>query len=126
MRPEPDSMVAAWISARRASSLFTTTVTQAAILYGLGLLPSGKRRSGLKAAVSGCSRPDFARRVLPFDQAAAQVYAEIALDRRRAGRPITQFNAQIAAIARSRDADVTRNIADVEGCGIGVIDPWRA
>jgi predicted nucleic acid-binding protein len=128
MRPEPDSMVAAWISARPASSLFTTTVTQAEILYGLGLLPSGKRRSGLKAADSAMFATDFAGRVLPFDQAAARVYAEIALDLRRAGRPITtQFDAQIAAIARSRDADVaTRNLADFEGCRIGVIDPWRA
>ncbi|MGH6898272.1 MAG: type II toxin-antitoxin system VapC family toxin [Geminicoccaceae bacterium] len=127
MRPAPDSTVAAWISARPASSLFTTTVTQAEILYGLGLLPSGKRRAGLEAAVGEMFATDFAGRVLPFDQAAAQAYAEIALARRRAGRPITQFDAQIAAIARSRDAGVaTRNVADFEGCGIGVIDPWQA
>jgi toxin FitB len=126
MRPEPDSMVAAWISARPASSLFTTTVTQAEILYGLGLLLSGRRRAGLEAAASEMFATDFAERVLPFDQAAAQAYAEIALARRRAGRPITQFDAQIAAIARSRDAGVaTRNVADFAGCGIGVIDPWQ-
>ena len=126
MRPEPDSTVAAWISARPASSLFTTTVTQAEILCGLGLLPSGKGRAGLEAAVGEMFATDFGGRILPFDQAAAQAYAEIALARRRAGRPITQFDAQIAAIARSRDADVaTRNVADFEGCGIGVIDPWQ-
>jgi predicted nucleic acid-binding protein len=127
MRPEPDSTVAAWISARPASSLFTTTVTLAEILYGVRLLPSAKRRSSLETAVSEMFATDFAGRVLPFDQAAAQAYAEIAAARRRAGRPITQFDAQIAAIARSRDAGVaTRNVVDFEGCGIGVIDPWRA
>ena len=69
---------------------------------------------------------DLAGRVLPFDQAAAQAYAEIAAARRQAARPITPFDAQIAAIARSRDAGVaTRNGADFEGCGISVIDPWR-
>jgi predicted nucleic acid-binding protein len=126
MRPAPDSTVAAWISGRSASSLFTTTVTQAEILYGLRLLRSGKRRAGLEAAVSEMFATDFAGRVLPFDQAAAQAYAEIAVARRRAGRPITQFDAQIAAIARSRDAGVaTQNVADFEGCGIGVIDPWQ-
>jgi hypothetical protein len=97
------------------------------ILYGLGLLPSGKRRAGLEAAVSEMFATDFAGRVLPFDQAAAKAYAEIAVARRRGGRPITQFDAQIAAIARSRDADLaTRNIADFEDCGIGVINPWQA
>lgn len=127
MRPEPDSTVAAWMSARPASSLFTTTVTQAEILYGVRLLPSANRRSRLETVVSAMFATDFAGRVLPFDQAAAYAYAEIAAARRRAGRPITQFDAQIAAIARSRDAGVaTRNIADFEGCGIGVIDPWRA
>jgi hypothetical protein len=60
---------------------------------------------------------DFARRVLPFDQAAVQAYAEIGAARRRADRPI----------ARSRDAGVaTRNIADLECCGIGLIDPCQA
>jgi predicted nucleic acid-binding protein len=127
MRPTPDANVAAWMSARPATSLFTTTVTQAEILYGLQLLSSAKRRSQLEAAVSQMFATDFAGRVLPFDQAAAQLYAQIAAARRRAGRPITQFDAQIAAIARSRDAKVaTRDVADFEGCGIGVIDPWRA
>jgi toxin FitB len=91
------------------------------------LLPLAKRRSGLETALSEMFAADFAGRVLPFDQAAAQAYAEIAAARRRAGRPIAQFDAQIAAIARSRDAGVaTRNVADFEGCGIGVINPWRA
>ena len=45
---------------------------------------------------------------------------------RAAGRPISQFDAQIAAIARAHGAAVaTRNSRDFEGCGIEVIDPWR-
>jgi predicted nucleic acid-binding protein len=53
--------------------------------------------------------------------------AEIAVERRRAGRPISHFDAQIAAIARSNKAVIaTRNVADFQGCGIEVIDPWAA
>jgi predicted nucleic acid-binding protein len=35
---------------------------------------------------------------------------------------------QIAAIARARGARAiaTRNIADFEGCGISLVDPWTA
>jgi predicted nucleic acid-binding protein len=125
MRSAPDLAVVAWISARPASSIFTTTVTQAEILYGLRLLPSGKQRSRLEVAAGEMFATDFAGRVLPFDQAAAKAYADIAAARRQAGRPIGQFDAQIAAIARSRDAAVaTRNIMDFEGCGIGLVDPW--
>jgi hypothetical protein len=47
--------------------------------------------------------------------------------RRRSGRPIAQFDAQIAAIAMSAGAGVaTRNVSAFEGCGIEVIDPWRS
>jgi hypothetical protein len=41
---------------------------------------------------------------LPFDSAAAREFAEIAASRRRAGRPISEADARIAAIARSRGA----------------------
>jgi len=126
MRPTPNPTVATWLSAQPASSLFTTTVNQAEILYGLKLMPSTRRRSLLQAAVADMFATDLAGRILSFDHAAAQAYAEIAAARRKAGRPIAQFDAQIAAIAWSRDASVaTRNATDFEGCGIGVIDPWR-
>ncbi|MGA2129624.1 MAG: PIN domain-containing protein, partial [Xanthobacteraceae bacterium] len=63
--------------------------------------------------------------VLPFDGAAAREYADIASTRRRAGRPISVADAQIAAIARSRGAALaTRNTADFSQCGVDVIDPW--
>jgi predicted nucleic acid-binding protein len=37
----------------------------------------------------------------------------------------SQFDCQIAAIARARMATVaTRSTSDYEGCGIELIDPW--
>ena len=46
--------------------------------------------------------------------------------RRAQGRPIAEFDAQIAAIARSRDATLaTRNTADFEGCGVRLVNPWQ-
>jgi predicted nucleic acid-binding protein len=67
----------------------------------------------------------FRQRVLPFDSAAASAYADIGADRRRAGRPISAFDAAIAAIARSRSLPLaTRNHSDFEECGLDVIDPW--
>lgn len=70
---------------------------------------------------------DFADRVLPFDSGAAAHYTRLAVDRRKLGRPIAQSDAQIAAIARSVKASIaTRNVADFEGCGVKVLDPWSS
>src|SRR5580700_7670661 len=62
-------------------------------------LSKGKRRTALMAAAERCAT----------------------------GRPIAQFDAQIAAIARSHGAAVaTRNTQDFEGCGIKVLNSWPA
>jgi predicted nucleic acid-binding protein len=69
---------------------------------------------------------DFGGRILGFGTDAAPPYAQIASDRRRAGRPIAHFDAQIAAIARFAGAAIaTRNTADFDGCGVTVVDPWQ-
>ena len=89
------------------------------------LLPKGKRRNALQAAVEAMFAEDFAGRILPFDSEAAQMFPRIAAARRASGRPVTQFDTQIAAIAQARGAAVaTRNTADFEGCGITVLNPW--
>ena len=70
-------------------------------------------------------RQDFAGRILPFDEAAAREFSKIASRRRRSGRPISEFDAQIAAITSVHNAVLaTRNTADFEGCGIRVVNPW--
>jgi predicted nucleic acid-binding protein len=43
------------------------------------------------------------------------------------GRPISEFDAQIAAIARVHGAALaTRDVAGFEGCGIEIINPWAS
>ena len=127
LRPAPEARVRDWIAGQPISSLFVTTITQAEILYGLALLPLGRRQQRLRETIDAMFEQDFSGRLLPFDEAAAREFAQIAGNRRRQGRPISQFDAQIAAIARSRDADLaTRNVEDFEECGVTIINPWNA
>jgi predicted nucleic acid-binding protein len=125
LRPRPADSVKRWMAAQTAATLYTTAITQAEILYGVALLPSGRRKTALQEIVTGLFEQDFFGRVLPFDSAAAKSFSEIAAIRRKLGRPISDFDAQIAAIAHSRGAGVaTRNINDFSNCGIDVISPW--
>lgn len=126
LAPSPSPAVVAWLAAQHAAAVFTTAVTEAEILYGLALLPDGRRRQALEAAVRPIFSEDLAGRVLAFDREAAESYAVIAARRRAIGRPISQFDAQIAAIAVSRGASIaTRNVADFAETGAPVINPWE-
>jgi hypothetical protein len=106
--------------------LFTTAITVAEVLYGVEALPPGKRRTSLLATVEKMFGQQFPGRILPFDEDAARAFAAIIASRNAAGRPISQFDAMIAAIARTHRATVaTRNIADFEHCGLQLVDPWK-
>jgi toxin FitB len=125
MRASPDPHVAAWMADQDPNDLFTTSVSEAEILLGIAILPDGRRKSDLQAAAERVFTLFVSRR-LPFDSGAAQSFSHIVAMRQIAGRPINAFDAQIAAIARSRGmAAATRNVADFEGIEIDIIDPWR-
>ena len=125
LRPTPAPQVEAWLAAQDGASIYFTAVGEAELRHGVAILPAGRRRTALGAAIDGMLDEDFRDRILPFDRDAASAYAVIAATRRAAGRPISQFDCQIAAIARAHGASVaTRNTSDYEGCGIALIDPW--
>jgi hypothetical protein len=125
MKLAPDHRVEAWLAHEPAPGLFITAITEAELRLGVEVLPSGRRRDKIAAAVAAMLTQDFSERVLPFDSSAAASYAHVAADRRRAGRPIAQSDAQIAAIAKSQGATLaTRNTRDFEGCGVTLVNPW--
>ncbi len=125
MRERPNPDVLRWVDNQLTDNLFVTSVTEAEIRTGIAILPEGERQRGLAASAERLFSVLFSERILPFDSDAARAYAMLAADRRVAGRPISQSDCQIAAIARCRGASVaTRDVDDFEGSGIEVINPW--
>ncbi len=126
MRAEPSQAVLNWFSQHDAADLFISAITEAELRAGVAFLPEGQRRDRLQRAIDAMIEQDFQGRILPFDTSAARPYAEIAARRRAAGRPIAEADCQIAAIARATNAPLaTRNVADFDGCGLRVINPWN-
>ncbi len=73
----------------------------------------------MTSAIERVLEMDFEGSILSFDQEAAREFAHMVALRAAAGRPISQLDAMIAAIARSRGGAIaTRNTADFEHCGI--------
>ena len=80
----------------------------------------------MERAVQQMFEQDFLERILTFNSVAALEYAKLASLRRQIGKPIAQADAQIAAIALSRNAVLaTRNIADFCDCQITLVNPWE-
>ncbi|HUN96105.1 MAG TPA: type II toxin-antitoxin system VapC family toxin [Bradyrhizobium sp.] len=127
MRPEPHPAVLAWTAAQPRSDLYTTSINQAEILFGIEALPDGRRRNELEAAAKAMFAEDMAGRVLPFDSGAAAYYARIVVARRKAGNPIDGFDALIAATALAAGAAVaTRDTGGFAECGLRtLINPWN-
>ena len=125
-RQAPAADVISWLDSLTAADVATTAITAAELLYGVARMPAGHRKTQLATAVSGLLSDDFEGRVLPFDEPAAQRYADIVTYRERLGRPISTADAQIAAICRTIEATLaTRNTNDFEEAGIELINPWK-
>lgn len=125
LRPSPSDVVVHWLATQEPMAVFITTITQAEVLYGVEVLPAGKRRTRLHAVIEKLFSDEFEGRILPFDEESARMFATIISCREQMGRPISQFDAMIAAIARSRRAAVaTRNVHDFEHCEVRIINPW--
>lgn len=127
LRHAPDARVIGWIDAQPLETLFLSAITVAELRAGVALLPAGKRRTGLQQNLEKRVLPLFAGRVLPFEQACTQAYADLMAKARTAGLAIATADGYIAAIAATLGLTVaTRDTSPFEAAGIAVINPWQA
>jgi predicted nucleic acid-binding protein len=125
LRPVPEPAVLDWLRSFRRRELWTCSVVLAELFSGVDLMPAGKRRQLLREKMGQLVSMLFAGRILNFDLAAARAYGPILATRQAIGRPIEEFEAQIAAIAAVHGATLaTRNVTDFENCGIKLVNPW--
>ena len=99
MRERPDPAVSAWLDKQPEEDLWTASVVLAELLSGIDMMPAGRKQKALSEAVEGMIAEDFRGQILDFDLRAARQYGQILATRREMGRPIREFDAQIAAIA---------------------------
>ena len=72
MRPQPNPVVLDWFARRTGVFFCISAITQAEIMLGILLLPTGKRRDALAVAVEGMFTQDFAGRCFSFDASSAR------------------------------------------------------
>lgn len=126
LRPSPEIRVIDWIDAQPLETLYLSAITVAELRAGIALMPAGKRRTALHEHIEKRVLPMFAGRVLPFDMACTNAYAELITKVREAGSGIQTADACIAAVALANGfAVATRDTSPFLAAGLDVIDPWE-
>ena len=126
MKATPNPAVLAWLDEQAAETLYLSSVTLAELLFGIGVLPAGRRKEALTQMLDGLLAL-FEDRVLAFDTNAARRYADLAVTARAVGKGFPTPDGYIAAIAKARGFTVaTRDVAPFKAVGLNVINPWEA
>ncbi len=114
----------AGLDAQVAERIYLSSITLAELLFGIGILAAGRREDALATTLDGLLEV-FGARILPFDSAAARIYADLAARARAAGQGLTLPDGYIAATAADRGyAVATRDDAPFIAAGVRVINPW--
>ena len=125
-KPVPSPGLLEWMAERADAELFIAALTIGEIYRGVLEKPAGKRRRQLEAWLAGPEGPQalFAGRILPFDDRAALVWAQLMAEGRAAGRSRSGLDTIIAAVARVNDCIVvTDNEKDFGG--VELVNPLR-
>jgi predicted nucleic acid-binding protein len=125
-KPTPSKSLVAWMFQQVDEDLFIASLTVAEIRSGVLEKPAGKRRDQLDAWFGGPDGPQalFAGRILPFDEAAALIWARLMADGKARGRQRSALDTIIAAVAEANGCVVvTDNERDFDG--IEIANPLR-
>ena len=125
MHQTADKQVVAWLDKQPRTSIWTTSVTVLEIHFGLQILPTGKRRSGLIKTFEKVLADELGRRVAPFDTVAAQRAGDLMASRHKKGHPVELRDTMIAGIVLACHATLaTRNTRHFDDLSIPIINPW--
>ena len=125
-KPAPSESLLAWMAAQYDGDLFISSLTVAEIRRGILDLPKGKKRERLESWFLGPDGPQsiFHGRVLPFDEKAALVWARLMSAGRAVGKPRSDLDMIIAAIAEANGCTVVTD-NEKHFPGIDVFNPLR-
>jgi len=115
-----------WAAAQDPLLLHLSELTLGEIEKGIQLLPEDHpRREGLDVWCRHDLPRQFGPRLLPLQRETVLAWGRLAAEGQRCGRPLAVIDGLLLAAARVHDLTfVTRNLRDVEGRGVPVLNPY--
>ena len=117
-----DQNVTKWAQPLASATLYISVISLLELEIGILLMERRDKQQGaiLRAWMDKHVLPTFSGRILAIDTTVAQRCAALHVPNPRSDR-----DALIAATALVHGLTVaTRNVADFEGMGVGVLNPW--
>jgi predicted nucleic acid-binding protein len=114
------------MGAQSDGDLFISSLTVAEIRRGILDKPKGKKRERLEAWFAGPEGPRslFKGRILPFDEKAALVWARLMSGGRAAGKPRSDLDMIVAAIAETNECVIVTD-NEKHFSGLEVLNPLQ-
>ena len=121
---KPDATVIEWLSRQPPETLYLSTITIGEIKNGICMLGDTKKARALSEWLNEL-QATFSPRVLSVNATVAECWGEILAANAKSGNTRPAIDALIAATAKVDNLIlVTRNIRDMDGMGVKLLNPF--
>lgn len=126
MRKRPAPAPLAWLAAQADDDLFISAITLGELRRGALLLSDGRKRRTLLRWIDADIKRAYAERILAADADVMERWAQLQADCQNEGRTLPVLDSLLAATALAHGLTLaTRNVADFEGAGVPLLNPWE-
>jgi predicted nucleic acid-binding protein len=121
----PNPAVVSWLDEQDEQKLFLSVLNLGELQKGISKLPDGTKKNELQAWVALDLVERFTGRILEIDLETALCWGRLQGEAEQAGEKLPVMDSLIAATAATHGLIVvTRNVKDIERCGVRVCNPW--
>ena len=126
VKKEPNSAVVNWLDEQDEQTLFLSVLNLGELQKGISKLSDGARKDVLQSWVVLDLVERFTGRILDIDLETALCWVRIQGEAEQTGVKLPVMDSLIAATAAAHGLMiVTRNVRDMEKCGVKVCNPWE-
>ncbi|MDF1580356.1 MAG: type II toxin-antitoxin system VapC family toxin [Desulfuromonadales bacterium] len=126
VKKESNPAVVSWLDEQDEQKLFLSVLNLGELQKGISKLPDGAKKEALHAWVAVDLVERFSGRILELDLETALCWGKLQGEAEQAGEKLPVMDALIAATATAHGLMVvTRNVKDMERCGVRICNPWE-
>jgi toxin FitB len=125
VKKEPNPAVIAWLDEQDEQMLFLSVLNLGELQKGISKLPEGAKKKELQAWVELELVERFKGRILELNLETSLRWGRFQGEAERMGEKLPVMDSLIAATAAAHGlVVVTRNVGDMERCGVPLCNPW--